>query len=73
MNDKMTKIWDRMVEMEVATDRELGLAVALCGMTEQTLNQVLYIRTGYRTIEQMIEEEFDDFEEPDYCDPALWE
>jgi hypothetical protein len=62
MNEKMTKTWDIMVEMNIATDEELGLAVALCGRTEETLNQVLYIRTGYRTLEQMIEEEFEDWE-----------
>lgn len=46
-----------MVELGIATDKELGLATALCGTTEDTLNRVLYIRTGYRTIEQMHEEE----------------
>lgn len=60
MNTRINMIWGTMVEMGVATNEELGLAVALCGRTEQTLNQVLYIRTGYRTIEQMIDEIWDE-------------
>lgn len=62
MDDRMITIWDTMVELGIATDEELGLAIALCDRTEQTLNRVLYIRTGYRTIEQMIEERFEDWE-----------
>lgn len=57
MTETMNNAWDTMVELGVATDEELGLAVALCGNTIETLNQVLYIRTGYRNIEQMLEEE----------------
>lgn len=57
MTDREQYIWEEMVELEIATDDELGLACALCGITEETLNRVLYIRTGYRSIEQMREEE----------------
>lgn len=60
MNERETRIWETMEELGIATTEELGLAVALCGMTEQTLNQVLFIRTGYKTIEQMMEEEEDE-------------
>lgn len=57
MDEKMNMMWDEMVEMGIATDEELGLAVALCGTNMQTLESVLYIRTGYRSLEQMNEEE----------------
>lgn len=57
MTDKMIKLWDYMVEMGIATDEEIGLATALMGRTEQTLESVLYIRTGYRSLEQIEEEE----------------
>ena len=56
MSKRETQVWDTLVEYGVATEAELGLACALCGVTEQTLNSVLYIRTGYRTIEQMMSE-----------------
>ena len=55
LNEREAYIWEELEEMDIATEEELGLAVTLCGMSEQTLNQVLYIRTGYRTIEQLIE------------------
>lgn len=57
LNNRENYIWDTMVELGIATNEELGLAVALCGTTEQTLNRVLFIRTGYRSIEQMLDEE----------------
>lgn len=59
LTDRENYVWDTLVELEIATNEELGLAVALCGKSEQTLNNVLYIRTGYRDIEQM----FDEFNE----------
>jgi len=57
LDNRENYIWDTMVELGIATNEELGLAVALCGTTEQTLNRVLFIRTGYRSIEQMLDEE----------------
>lgn len=57
MNDKELALWEQMVELDIATDEELGLATALCGTSIQTLESVLYIRTGYRSIEQMLEDE----------------
>lgn len=58
MMDRETEMyWDTMVELGIATNEELGLVVALCGTTKETMQRVLYIRTGYRTIEQMTEEE----------------
>ena len=57
MTDNMLFLWDNMTELGIATNEELGLACALCGTTEETLKSVLYIRTGYRSLEQMWEEE----------------
>ena len=60
MADNIIFIWENLVEMGIATNEELGLACALCGTTEHTLNRVLYIRTGYRSLEQMWEDEEED-------------
>lgn len=58
MMDKVTEMyWDIMVKLGIATDEELSLVTALCGTTKKTLQRVLYIRTGYSPIEQMIEKE----------------
>ena len=59
LNEREMEIWETLENWEIATQEEIELAVALCGTSEQTLNQILYIRTGYRTIEQMFEEEED--------------
>ena len=57
MTDNILFLWDNMTDLGIATDEELILACALCGTTEETLKSVLYIRTGYRNIEQILEEE----------------
>lgn len=59
MNENIERIWDTLVELGIATTEEIGLAVALCGTTEETLNRVLYIRTGYQNIDQFLDEEED--------------
>lgn len=60
MADNIIFIWENLVDMGIATSEELGLACALCGTTEYTLNRVLYIRTGYKSLEQMWEDEEED-------------
>ena len=57
MNDKELYIWETLVELGIATDEELGLVTAINGTNEHTLNKVLYVRTGYNTLEQMFEED----------------
>lgn len=50
-------IWDTLVELGIATDEEIGLVTALNGRNEKVLNDILYVRTGYRNLEQMFEED----------------
>lgn len=56
LTNKENYIWTILEDMGIATSEELGLAIALCGKSEHTLNKVLFIRTGYRDIEQYLEE-----------------
>ena len=56
-DERILEMWEQMVDLGIATDKEIGLAIALCGRTIQTLESVLYIRTGYRSLDQMMEEE----------------
>ena len=54
-------MYDQLVDMGIATTDELNLARNLmAGEWMEVLNAVLFIRTGYRTMEQMMEAE--DFE-----------
>lgn len=56
-------MYDQLVEMGIATTDELNLARNLmAGSWMEVLNAVLFIRTGYRSMEQMLEAEDEDFE-----------
>jgi hypothetical protein len=57
MSDRLTIIWDYIVEMSIATEDELRLVTSINGTNEDSLNSVLYSRTGYRSMEQIIEME----------------
>ena len=51
-------MYDMMVELGVATSEELNLARDLVsGSWKEILTQVLDIRTGYKSTEDMLEEE----------------
>jgi hypothetical protein len=58
MTKKEMEFYDQLVELEIATPEELNLARNLmAGTWEEVLAAVLYIRTGYRNLWQMFEEE----------------
>jgi len=48
-------VWDYLVEYQIATKEELALITNINGYNEQSLNDVIYARTGYRDIEQLQE------------------
>jgi len=50
---KVMDMWDWLVELEIATNEELKLITGIKGLNIETLNDVLYYRTGYRDREQM--------------------
>ena len=54
----ISTMWDVIVyEYGIATEEELSLVTAIDGYNEDTLNNVIYVRTGYNDIEQLLEEE----------------
>lgn len=56
-------MYDQLVDMGIATTDELNLARNLMsGEWMEVLNAVLFVRTGYRSMEQMLEAEDEDFE-----------
>lgn len=64
MTNEEMRMYDYMVESEIATAEELNLAINLVGgRWKDVIEQVLYIRTGYRTLEQMFEAEEEEMEE----------
>ena len=56
MNHETTRLWDWLIETGTATEDELVLVTTLNGTTLDSLESVLYCRTGYRSLEQQINE-----------------
>ena len=51
-------MYDQLIDMGIATAEEINLAHNVAGGNWiDVLNKILYVRTGYRSIEQMLEEE----------------
>ena len=51
-------MYDQLVELGVATPEEINLCFNLTATTwTETLENILFIRTGYRSISQMLEDE----------------
>jgi len=44
--------WDKLISNYIATEDELKLVTSINGYTIETLDDVLYVRTGYRSWEQ---------------------
>lgn len=51
MND-IARYWDWLIDNGIATEAELQLITSINGYNIDTLNDVLYVRTGYRDYEQ---------------------
>ena len=65
------ELWTLIVKYGIATDSEIDLVTDINGNSIETLNNIIYARTGYRDIESYEESEGIDGEdvEPDY-EPA---
>ena len=50
------RIWNYLVEKEIATENELQLVTDVAGYSIETLEAVIYARTGYNNLEQLVEE-----------------
>ena len=50
---KVMDMWVWLLDMGIATEEELKLITGINGFTIETLNDVLYYRTGYHDREQM--------------------
>lgn len=50
------RTWEYLVENEIATEEELQLVTSVAGYSDETLNAIIYARTGYHDLEQLMEE-----------------
>ena len=51
--NELNTIWDEIIELSIATEEELQLVTSINGYNEETLNDVIYARTGYHDLEQL--------------------
>ena len=51
--NNITKIWDYLVDMGIATEEEIALVTSINGTNEETMNDILFVRTSYRSLEQL--------------------
>ena len=45
--------WNYLVENGIATSEEISLIAQINGYTVETLNDIIYARTGYHDLEQL--------------------
>ncbi len=53
----VNEIWEYIVDSGIATEDELKLITDINGYSVDTLNDVIYCRTGYHSVEQLNDEE----------------
>ena len=49
------EIYDYLIDYGIATEKEISLVCSINGTNEDSLNSILYSRTGYRDVEQIKE------------------
>lgn len=55
MIDERELIWNTIIQYDIATENEIQLVTDINGYTVETLNNIIYARTGLRNIEQVKE------------------
>ena len=55
MEKEMHKLWDYIIEQEIATENEVSLVTSINGTNLDTFEDILYSRTGYRSLDQIKE------------------
>jgi len=51
--DDLNELWDYLIECGIATTDEIYLVTSINGTNLDTLESILYSRTGYRSLEQI--------------------
>lgn len=58
INEKENTIYNFIVENGFASEETLNVVTAINGYSVETLNDVIYVTTGYHSMEQYIECEY---------------
>ena len=62
IQDFINNYYNFIIDNEITTGEALQLATDLQGYSEETLNDVLYIKCGYRDLEQLYDCEVENFD-----------
>lgn len=57
MDKQLDEVWDLIITYGIATDDEIRLVTNINGYNMEALNDIIYAKTGYRDIDQVIGEE----------------
>ena len=60
MNKETEELYDYLIDYDIATEEEIGLVCSINGTNLESLESILYVRTGYRSLEQLGEMEEED-------------
>ena len=58
--NEFDKLYDLLIESGVATEDEISLVCSINGRNIESLESILYCRTGYRTTNQWLEIELNE-------------
>ena len=47
------QIHDTLIDLGIATEEEITLVTSINGTNEEAYNDILFVRTGYRSLEQL--------------------
>lgn len=47
------EMFNKLIKLNIATEEEIDLVCCINGYVIDTLNDILYVRTGYRDIEDI--------------------
>ena len=53
--EQLNHMYDTILELGIAIREELELVTSINGFNEQALNDIVYVREGYQTLDQFIE------------------
>jgi len=49
----MQELYEKLIDYGIASQEEIQLVTCINGYNIESLNDILYVRTGYRTIDQL--------------------
>ena len=55
MENYIENIHNYLIEYQIATSKEIRLVTSINGTNEESYNSILYSRTGYRDLNQIID------------------